>query len=230
MASNNNQMEVIEEKFHQSGDIFALRFNGGLVFLEVDNWEQTKYAPHTNVGEAPAGDSSGFTRLEDDDTDDILFVDKKKQKVIHAAVGHSPAVLRRYTNYPESENRLRKLPNIGAPVPGDDYGYVDGVDTSYQNPTDIEELYIPPGVHLDFNFHNADTEPHQPILNIVMRVYDINPIDPRSGSGRQAAKRVVSPGSPMPIANVGSLDSQARYQLQDSWGIKPITENEARSL
>ena len=228
--NNNNYMEGIESKFHSSGDIFALRFNEGLVFLEVDNWEQTKYAPHSNVDEAPAGGSSGFTRIEDDDDDDILHVDKKKQKVIHGAIGHSPAVLRRYTNYPESENRLRKLPNIGAPVPGDDYGYVDGGDAPYQEPTDIEELYIPPGVHLDFNFYNTDTEAHKPILNIVVRVYDINPIDPTTESGRQAAKRVVAPGSPMPIANVGSLDSQARYQLQNSWGVETISERRVRNL
>lgn len=227
---NNNHMDGIESKFHSSGDIFALRFNEGLVFLEVDNWEQTKYAPHSNVDEAPAGGSSGFTRLEDDDDDDILYVDKKKQKVVHCAVGHSPAVLRRYTNYPESENRLRKLPNIGAPVPGDDWGYVDGGDAPYQDPTDIEELYVPPGVHIDFNFFNTDNEPHQPILNIVVRVYDINPIDLSTNEGKQAAKRVVAPGSPMPIANVGSLDSQARYQLGNSWGVTPTTESVVRNL
>lgn len=227
---DNNGLNSIEDKFHDSGDLFALRYNEGLVFLEVENWEQTKYAPHNRIGTAPANGGTGFTRVEDSDGDDILYVDKKKERVIHAAIGHSPSVLRRYTNYPESENRLRRVPNLGAPVPGDDYGYVDGSDTQYGTPTDVEELYIPPGQHLDFNHYNPDDEAHDVILNIVMRTYSIRPLDPSTEEGRNAARRIMSAGSPMPIANVGSLNSQARYQLKDSWGIVPINVEKARNL
>jgi len=225
-----NYLNSIEQKFHDSGDLFALRYNEGLVFLEVENWEQTKFAPHNRTGTAPAGGGTGFSRIENDDDDDILYVDKKKERVKHVGIGHSPAVLRRYTNYPESENRLRRVPNLGAPVPGDDFGYVDGTDTPYHDPTDIEELYVPPGQHIDFNHFNPDTEDHEVILDIVMRVYNIRPLDPSSEEGRNAVRRIMSAGSPMPIANVGSINSQARYQLQDSWGVQPITADQARRL
>lgn len=228
--AQNNKLDSIEEKFHDSGDLFALRYNEGLVFLEVQNWEQTKYAPHNNIGTAPADGSTGFNRIEDDDQDDILFVDKKKERVLHAGIGHSPALLRRYTNYPESENRLRRVPNLGAPIPGDDYGYVDGSDAPYNNPTDVEELYIPPGQHIDFNHYNPDSEEHEVILNIVMRVYNIRPLDPGTEEGKNAARRIMSAGSPMPIANVGSVNSQGRYQLEDSWGVTPMNEKRARNL
>jgi hypothetical protein len=226
---DDSTLNPIEDKFLNTGDLFAMRFSDGLIFLEVTGWQQNRYSPYNNIEEIPADSSSGFQRLEHDG-DDILFIEKRKQKVSHVGIGHSPSHVRRYTNFPEGEVRLRSIPNLSTPRSGDDYGYVDGNESPFSNPTEAEELFIPPGVHLDFNFHNADTKPAKPILNIKMREYNIRTLKPSNDSDKNAIKRIVSAGSPIPIAPAGGMDRQVDYDLEDFWGVAPMSFNRARNL
>lgn len=221
-------VQKIQDKFLGQGELFGIKFNSGFVFCEVDGWAQTKFDPYTEVGSVGAGQSSGFSRLNSPDGDDILYVENDELKVKHVAMGHSPAILRRYTNYPEGENRLRAVNNLGIPVPGDDYGYIDGEDSPYENPTEAEELWVTPGQHLDFNFHNPDTEEHEVTLKITMREYNINPLDPTDSTDMKAIRRIIQPGSPMPVVPAGTKDRQVDFNLQKFWNIDTITEKAAR--
>lgn len=219
----------IDDKFLGSRDLFGMRFSQGLIFLEVEGWEQLRYSPYNEVGSVNGEDAAGFSRLEDDG-DDILYVEKSDKKVLHCGIGQSPSHIRRYTNYPEGENRLRTFPNLGTPRTGDNFGYVDGNDSPYEQPTDVGELWIPPGTHIDFNFYNADSEAHEPILNIVAREYNVRPLNPERSDDASQIKRVVSPGSPMPLVPAGSMDRQVEFDLDDFWEVEPIGFDEARSL
>ena len=227
---NDGARTYIDEKFHDTGDLFALRYNGGLVFVEVLSTTEIKFAPYSPVDVLSPESRSEYARLNDEDDDDILFSERRKKLVTHAAIGQSPSSLRRYTNYPEGENRLRKIENIGPPSSGDDYGYVDGGQSPFEFPTDVEELYVPPGQHLDFSFYNPTNRTVDPVLNIKMRQYNIRPLNPNNNADVQGIKRIVATGSPMPIANVGDSDRQASYDLQDHWGVEAITYQEARNL
>lgn len=222
-------LKPIEDKFLSIGDLFAMKFNQGLVFMEVQGWEQNRYSPHSGIEEISADGSSGWTRLEDDG-DDILYVEKQNNKVLHVGIGQSPSELRRYTNYPEGEVRLRSIPNLSSPRPGDTYGYVDGEDSPFATPTDAEELFISPGTHVDFNFHNPTDEPKEPLLNIKLREYKIRPLNHENADDRNAIKRVVSTGSPMPIVPAGSTDRQQDFDLQEKWNVEPISYERARNL
>lgn len=230
MQNNYDGVSNISEKFLDSGELFGIKYNQGIVFLEVVGWEQIKYAPYNRLSEATSQQATGFTRLEDADGDDILFVEKENTKVKHVGIGHAPAELRRYTNYPEGETRLRILENIGSPSAGDDWGYVDGEDSPYGSPTDAEELWIPPGVHLDFNFYNTDTEAHTPVLNIKMREYNVRPLDPNNSKDASAIQRAVSPGSPIPIQPAGSPDRQIDFTLRNQWETEPIDRQRAKNI
>ena len=218
----------VTEKFLGEGDLFGIEFSEGVVFLQVESWEQVKYAPYTGIGKIDPGDSSGFQRLKDDSGDDILYIPDRQKRVIHTSIGMAPEQIRRYTNYPDGETRLRYVPNPGSPTTGDDFGYVDGQDSSYSEPTDAEELIIPPGVHLDFNFFNPDNEEREPILNMLMRVYYIRPLDPNNSQDRDAMRRIIAPGSPMPVHPAGSPRRQIRYELGENWGVSPIPRSELR--
>lgn len=222
----------IEEKFLERNDLFALKFHSGLVFLQVEGWESNKYEPHTQISSIGSQSDSGWTKLNDPDGDDILHMGNNGKKVLHASVGHYPSELMRYTNYPESENRLRTIPNLSVQRPsnGDTYGFIDGNDSPYESPSDAQELMIPPGVHLDFNFYNPNSnKSRQPVLNISMREYSVSVVDPQSNP--DVAKRVISPGAPMPTYPVGSIDNQKRMSdLEGDWGVSPMSKSEVRRL
>lgn len=231
MIEKHGAETYIGEKFLDRNDILVLEFNDGYVFLQVKGWEQYKFDPFTELPAVTPQDNSGFSRLEDSNGDDILYIEKGNEKVLHAGIGHSPSSLRRYTNYPESENRLRTPPNLDTPrsVSGSDYGYVDGEDSPYESPTDVEELVIPPGVHLDFDFYNPDPdETRQPVLNIKMREYNVKVLNPNENQNK--VERALSPGTPIPTYPVGSIDNQKNIStLAEQWGVEPLDPtNDAR--
>jgi len=223
-----NGVENITDKFLNEGSLFGLKFRQGYTFIEVTGWEQVKYEPFVGVGSIGPKASSGFSRLNDPSGDDVLHVGKGNKQVIHAAIGCEPAFIRRYTNYPEGQNRLRTMPNLGTPVSGDNYGYVDGTDSPYSDPTDAEELMVPPGTHLDFNFYNPDSREREPVLSIMTRVYDIRVLDPSDSDDASSIARIVAAGSPMPIYPVGSTRNQKRYKLNDEWGVQTISREQAK--
>ena len=227
MMTNSTGVEAIKSKFLSEGDLFGIKFNQGLIFCEVQGWTQTKFDPYNDIDTVGADGSTGFQRLEYEG-DDILYVENDQKKVKHVALGHTPAVLRRYTNYPEGENRLRAINNLGSPVPGDDYGYVDGEDSPYQNPSDAEELWVTPNQHLDFNFYNPDNEEHEVSVKILMREYNINTLDPTDSADQNAIRRIIQPGSPMPVVPAGSKERQVQFRLREFWNTEPISESSAR--
>jgi len=220
----------IREKFMNEGSLFGLKFREGYIFFEITGWDQVKFEPFEQISAIPSTQSSGFTRLEDSSGNDVLFVEKGDKKVIHASIGMTPDFVMRYTNYPEGQNRLRNLPNLTTPTVGDNYGFVDGSDSPYDGPTDAEELFIPPGVHLDFNFYNPDAVERQPLLNILTRVYNIRLLDPSDNQDSSMISRIVSPGSPMPVHPVGSVRNQKKFDLGDNWQVRPISRTQAKEL
>jgi len=127
-----HDQKSIDEKFLESGDLFVLKYSNGYKFFEVETWKTLKFRPY-DVGTVSAGSTQGFERLTDVNGDDILYVEQGDSLVLHASIGMSPASVRRYTNFPESENRLRTIPNLPNPSArnGDDYGFVDGEDSPF---------------------------------------------------------------------------------------------------
>lgn len=226
---NDNGQTVIDEKFLDSGDLFGIKYSNGYVFFRVDMWEELQYKPY-NVGSVAPQSNSGFSRLEDNNGDDILHISKEDEQILHAAIGMAPAHSRRFTNYPESENRLRTFPNLTVPSArsGSDYGFIDGDVSPYENPTDAAELYIPPDVHLDFDFYNPKQDRSiQPRLNIRAREYFVTPIDPERN--KDEVRRIVSPGSPMPVAPAGTPSNQFRVS-SNQWNVDTISEREIQQL
>lgn len=214
----------IHEKFLDRNDLVVLKFNNGYTFAQIDGWEQYKFDPFNNIGSINPQDNSGFQRLQSDG-DDILFIEGGTDKLLHASIGQSPGYIRRYTNFPEGQTRLRTPPNLDVPrsTAGHDYGYVDGDDSPYGTPTDAQELLIPPGVHLDFDFYNPDpNESVEPVLNIMMREYNIRVLDPNKHGDK--VRRAMSPGTPIPTYPVGSIDNQVEFaSTQAGWDIEPTS-------
>lgn len=228
-VSDNSGVESIQSKFLGEGELFGLKFNNGYVFCEVEGWTQTKYDPYAGVGTVGPQSGSGFQRLEHDG-DDILYIERDNSKVKQVSIGQRPAVIRRYSNYPEDQNRLRSINNLGAPVPGDNYGFIDGEDSPYQQPTEAEELWVTPSQHLNFNFYNPDSVEHNVSIKIALREYNIRTLDPNNNVDRNAIKRIMSPGSPMPVVPAGTKDRQVDFTLRKFWKVDPMPKSEAEKI
>lgn len=223
----------IVDKFLDRNDLFGIEFNDGYVFAEVDEFSESEFQPFSNFGTVPSQENLGYTVPEDPDNsdDEILYIQTGKQEVIHCGVGHTPAMLRRYTKYPEGGATMRKHPNLGSPVSanGHKYGYVDGEDSPYDQPTDAEELLIPPGISIAFDFYNPDpTDDHKVKANFKYRVYSIRPLKP--SRHKEQIKRIMNPGSPMPVFSAGTADQKVRYRLGDDWGVNAMTEDDIQKL
>lgn len=223
----------IEEKFLDRSELFGLRYKQGIVFFEVMDHEDTKFKPFSELEDIESGSAldGGFQQLQDSEGDDVLYLDKTddRKKVIHAAIGHDPWQVRRYTRFPEDSGKLRSIPNLGITNVTDPFSYVDGRDSPYEGPTDAEELVIPPGVHLSFDFYNPDTVDHEPLINIKMRKYQVRVLDPRGDSDEQAGvRKIIKTASPAPIYTVGGLDNATTFNMSDEWGVDPVSMDEAR--
>lgn len=212
----------IDEKFLDTGKLLGLEFNEGIIGAEVTSWKQHTFRGHTGLDRVAPGESTGFTRLEDGSGDDILYIERDKVKLFHLSIGHYPYTLHRFTNYPDGENRLRIHDNLGTPRPGDSYGYISGGDSPYNTPTEVEELVIPPDTHLTWNFYNDGDNEVQPVLNIKFREYEFRPLDPSDTEDKQQLKRIVSPGTPIPVFKAGNMRNQIRYELSEFWGVRPV--------
>lgn len=226
----------IEENFLNRNELFGLEYSEGLVFVSVRDKEDTKFKPFGQLEDISSNSSlsGGFQRLNDSNSDDVLFVDKSTDKhtVLHVGIGQKPAMIRRFTRYPEDDAKLRSIPNLTSPSTNNNYAYVDGRDSPYSQPTDAEELVIPPGIHLNFDFRNEDDDDaHEPILNIKMRIYTIEPLDPRgSQQEKNSIRRIVGVGSTIPTFSVGSRGNQTNFNLEEEWGVSPVSIERAREL
>jgi hypothetical protein len=75
---------------------------------------------------------------------------------------------------------------------------------------------------MGFDFYNPNqNEEVDPILNIRGRKYAVEFIDPSSEKGINTIKRIIAPGSPMPIADVGSMDNRKSIKVT-GWDVRPI--------
>lgn len=226
----------IDEKWLSRNDIFGLEYKEGLVFVSVRGFEDSKFKPFAQLEDIEANTSldSGFQRLNDANGDDVLHVSKSDDpmKVLHAGIGHRPAVIRRFTRYPEGEAKLRSIPNLAIPSVTDNFAYVDGRTSPYEQPTDAEELVIPPGQHLTFDFRNEDDDDdHEPILNIKMRIYEIDPINPSGAQEeKNSVRRAISPGSPIPTFPVGSLSTKTTFNMESDWEVQPHSRSRLKEM
>lgn len=225
----------IEQKFLDDRDLFALRYAEGLVFLEVEEWEDTEYERYTQLEDIESGTSldGGYQRLEDSSNDDILFIPQDDDTtVLHVGIGIAPTQIEMFVGYPEGDRSRGSLPNLGArPTPGANFGGIDGRDSPYTEPTEEAEFVIPPNRRIGFNFQNTGNDTHYPNLKLMIRKYNVSVLDPNGREGEiNAIRRVAAPGSPAPIKKVGNMDNKAQFNLSAEWRVQPISLKEARLL
>lgn len=224
--------DVIEDRFLDNRDLFALRYSQGLVFLEVEEFEDTEYEEFSNLEDISSGSnlSNGYQRLEDSNSDDLLFVPSDDENtILHVGIGIAPSVIEMFVSYPEGSRNMRSIPDLSTPpTPGSNFGHVDGSKSPYRQPTSHSELVIPPKQRISVDFQNPGNDSHEPLLKLVYRKYNVSVLDPQSGVDKNVIDRIVNPGSPAPIFTVGNFDSKADYNMEDEWGVNPRSRSRIR--
>lgn len=219
--------ESIKEKYLGRRDLFGLRYNEGIIFCEVEEYEDLNYDGYSRIGEVSSGSSSSFSRLDDASGEDILFVPQDRSDVVmHVGIGVAPSQIEVYTSYPEGDRSYRSLPNLSQqPTPGSNFGHFDSNDSPYRTPGQLSELVIPPNQHASFSFQNTGSDAHEPALNLSIRKYRINVLG-FTQSNQKAIKRIIKSGSPAPIFAVGNFKNKASFNLGDTWDVSPQTRDE----
>jgi hypothetical protein len=225
-----NHIIPIQERFLNSGDLFGLRFSEGAMFFQVESVVEHKVEPY-DFGTVGPQSSTGY-EIPQLGGDNILEIESKTaNRILHVGVGHSPDVARRYTRYPEGQTVLRTLPNSDISVPsatnGTTYGNIDGSESPYEQPSAREELWIVPDETPEFAFYNPDTEEVNIEANIKMSEYWVNIIDPRKSDNKEAIRRILSPGSPIPFQSIGNPRAPVSYEL--AWDTGPVEVSKVRN-
>lgn len=224
-------VEPIESRFLNRRDLFALEYRNGIVPLEVQDLEDTRYEAFSNLEDIESGTSrdDGYQRIQDSNNDDLLFVPSDDiNTVLHVGFGIAPSVIEAFIAYPEGSRSKGSLPDLSTqPTPGANHGYIDGNDSPYRNPSVKTELVIPPKQRISVDFQNPGDDTHEPLLNFVYRKYKVNTIDPRKNSNE--VRRIVSPGSPAPIFPVGNFEEKADFNI-DEWSVSPRSRSRLMSM
>lgn len=224
----------IQERFLDNRDLFALRYQEGLVFLEVEEFEDTVYEDFSNLEDIESTTSlnAGYQRIEDSNSDDLLFVPAGNDfTIMHLGIGVAPSVIEMFISYPEGSRNRGSLPDLTAqPTPGANFGMVDGGQSPYRKPTSASELVIPPKQRVSMDFQNPGDDTHEPILKVVYRKYRVGVLDveSRDDEVKNAIRRILNPGSPMPIFTVGNFNSKAEYNMDEEWNVRPVGKSDAR--
>lgn len=226
--------DSIREHFLGDRDLFALRYESGLIFMEIDEYEEVVYEEFGELEDIESGTSldGGYTRLSDSAGDDIFYVPSSgnSNTVIHAGIGIAPSQLEMFVGYPEGSRSNKQLPNLDTqPTPGANFGMVKASDSPYSHPSTFSELMVPPDQRVEFNFYNDGDDSHEPLLNIYVRKYKVNVLDPAQNINTDAVRRIVKPGSPAPIRTVGNYEQKAEYNMADKWGVTPVDRSDAIS-
>lgn len=223
--------DPIQSRFLDSRDLFALRYEEGLVFMEVEEFENTDYEEFGELEDIESGTNldDGFQRLEDSNSDDLLHVPPGNENmVMHVGIGISPSVIEMYVAYPEGNRSKGSIPDLSTqPLPGSNFGGIDGDDSPYRKPTVASELIIPPGVFISVDFHNPGDDSHEPVLKFVYRKYKVNVLNPNSSSDKDAVSKIARPGSPAPIFPVGNMIHKENFNMGSEWGVNPIRRKRA---
>jgi hypothetical protein len=235
----------ITSKFLQANHLLALRFQDGFIFTRILGREIKHFKPYNVIDpngaavDIPPQTASSQLRLRDPDDlrSSILFIPRTKPfRLLHVGIGIKPTPIKMYVRFPESEEAFGRFPNLSAIAPdrGVRTGYVSGLESPYEEPTDFLELFIPTSVELGFIFFNSDTTAtHQPVLNIIAADYELQILSPLKQPDASLIKKMAERRIPAAFGTVGPIEkplSARTIRLDEVWQVSPITIDQALQL
>jgi hypothetical protein len=236
----------IVQKFLQPNYLFALEFKKGFVFGRVVRRRICQYKPYSVI------DSNGATvnisanshqaelRFRDprNTENDILYLDSATSRdgypwFMHGSFGIKPQQIYMYLRIPETKEIPGKFPNVDPikPTSGDSLGYINSLNSPYEEPTDYMEVIIPPKIHISAEYYNKDPAlAYNPVLNILFCVYWFQTLNRAKHASliRAIALRTV-PAAFLTVG-VGDEPMELGSDLKEDWKAEIYSLDEASEL
>lgn len=247
-------IKPITEKFLERNHLFALAFREGWIFGRVLLSEKKYFKPYALINSAGTaqdiGPAAGISELRiydprNRDTrllylDDHTTADTKSvagpnfkgglPTVLHGAIGLKPAHIRAYVRYPWGKLHFGEFEGLN-PISGTSanqyLGFLDGMYSPYEMPTDWLEMWIPPKTDISLEFYNQDSKTHQPVLNLMFNQYHFQPLSVNNDIHRRIIKLIAARQIPAAFAQCGPSRGLKTYDYADWWKVQPISIDEA---
>lgn len=235
----------IVKKFLEPNYFLALQFREGFVFGRVVARRICQYKPWAlidsdgTVVDIAASTAQAELRFRDprNAANDILYLDSSTNAgfpwVYHGAIGIKPQYVYMYPRYPEGKEIPGKFPEVDPirPSSGDLLGYVNGLKSPYQDPTDYVEWVIPPHIHVAAEYYNHDpSRAHNPALNILFALYWFQTFS--KARLPNLIRRIASREVPAAFLKVGFGDfpHDLGSALAKDWKVEPLTLSDAVAI
>ncbi len=215
--------------FSTEGEVVITKWKEGYIPVLISNTSREFIREYNDSMDSVSANSGHDTvRLKYDDKD-ITYIDNEEKKYYHCMVGVSPSLMRHFIRIPESKGLLQSFENLPVPSKSSPYGYQDGVDSPYDEPSPYHEFFVPPKIHVGHEFYNPDDIAHTPTLNIFLSLYELEILDfdKHKDLIKQAfeAQQMESQGAPL-IHTMGARDEAISFygsgrSLDDTWNTKP---------
>jgi hypothetical protein len=237
-------VKPIREKLLEPNYLFAIEWREGFLFGRVIRRRICQWKPY-NVVKSDGSVVSILPATHQDElwfrdprnpANDILYLDTATNNgrpwFFHGAIGIKPHQVRMYLRFPEGKDIVGKFPNVDPirPGSGDPLGYVDELNSPYEDPTDHVEIVIPPMVHAGAEYYNTDlTRIHQPVLHLYFALYWVQLFtkDKNGTIIRKIANREV-PAAFLTVG-FGDVPYELGDKLKEAWKVQPISLEEAGS-
>jgi len=237
-------VKPIREKILEKNYLFALDFREGFVFGRTVRRRICQYKPYRLINSAgndvdiSATSHQAELRFNDprNPKNDILYLDPSTNSgypwFFHGAIGIKPQFVNMYLRFPEGKDIPGKFPKVDPikPGSGDDLGYVNSLNSPYEEPTDWVEIVIPPGQHLGAEYYDKDNRNHQPVMNLLFALYWVqiytkekNPAQIRRIANREVPAAFLTVG-------FGDVPLELGDTLKKDWRVEPMSLEEAGAL
>jgi len=220
-----------------------LEIREGFLFGRTVRRRICQYKPYPLIDAAAAAvdiapsSAQGELRFRDprNKEDDILYLDTDTSSdgypwFLHGAIGIKPQFINMYLRQPEAKEIPGKFPNLNAikPSAGEDLGYINELNSPYDEPTDWTEIVIPPKMHIGAEYYNKDSvRSHQPVLNILFSVYWVKFFS--KAQNPVVVRRIANREVPATFLTVGFGDTPVDLgnELKKDWQVQPMSLEDA---
>jgi hypothetical protein len=238
----------IRAKFLENNYLFALEFREGFLFGRTLYRRICQWKPWPLIDEngdtVDIGPSSAQAELRFRDprnpSNTILYLSTSKSAghpwFFHGAFGIKPQQINMYLRFPEGQVIPGKFPDVDPirPSSGDDLGYVNELNSPYEEPTDHVEVVIPPGLHIGAEYYNKDADRyHQPVVHILFALYWVQFFKPATHAKQIAdiaLRRYEGAKATFLKVGFGDLPHDLGGGLMKDWDVTPIPLDEAAAL